>query len=137
MKENMAPIVITVNNENDYKYCHMKKKIFLALSSMLIILIGCKNPAETNTENQKQVADKVFGVIGQDTIIQYTLKNALGMEASIINYGATVTRLMVPDRNQQFGDVVLGFDTLPGYLQKTNPAFRYNANKKWMLEWML
>ena len=119
----MAPIVITVNNENDYKYCHMKKQIFLALSSMLIILIGCKNPAETNTENQKQVADKVFGVIGQDTIIQYTLKNALGMEASIINYGATVTRLMVPDRNQQFGDVVLGFDTLPGYLQKTNPYF--------------
>ena len=53
---------------------------------------------------------------------RYTLKNAHGMEADIITRGAVVTRLMVPDRSGTPGDVVLGFDTLEGYL-KENPYF--------------
>ena len=44
------------------------------------------------------------------------------MEADIITRGAIVTRLMVPDRTGTPGDVVLGFDTLEGYL-KENPYF--------------
>ena len=44
------------------------------------------------------------------------------MEADIITRGAVVTRLMVPDRSGTPGDVVLGFDTLDGYL-KENPYF--------------
>jgi aldose 1-epimerase len=53
---------------------------------------------------------------------RYTLKNAHGMEADIITRGAVVTRLIVPDRSGTPGDVVLGFDTLEGYL-KENPYF--------------
>src|SRR5258708_7430682 len=46
----------------------------------------------------------------------YTLKNAQGMEARIITYGGIIQSLKVPDRNGKFGDVVLGYDTLDGYL---------------------
>ena len=53
---------------------------------------------------------------------RYTLKNANGMEADIITRGAVVTRLLVPGRSGAPGDVVLGFDTLEGYL-KENPYF--------------
>ncbi len=53
---------------------------------------------------------------------RYTLRNGHGMEADIITRGAVVTRLMVPDRSGTPGDVVLGFDTLEGYL-KENPYF--------------
>ena len=53
---------------------------------------------------------------------RYTLRNGHGMEADIITRGAVVTRLMVPDRSGTPGDVVLGFDTLDGYL-KENPYF--------------
>src|SRR5215203_855852 len=53
---------------------------------------------------------------------RYTLKNAHGMEADIITRGAVVTRLLVPGRSGAPGDVVLGFDTLEGYL-KENPYF--------------
>jgi aldose 1-epimerase len=44
------------------------------------------------------------------------------MEAAITNYGAIVTSLRTPDRNGQFADIVLGFDSLDPYL-KTHPYF--------------
>jgi aldose 1-epimerase len=53
---------------------------------------------------------------------RYTLRNPHGMEADIITRGAVVTRLLVPDRTGTPGDVVLGFDSLEGYL-KENPYF--------------
>jgi aldose 1-epimerase len=47
----------------------------------------------------------------------YTLTNANGMEVRAITYGAFVVSLRVPDRQGQLDDVVLGFDTLEGYLK--------------------
>ena len=55
-------------------------------------------------------------------ITLYTLTNANGMEVGIINYGAIVASIKVPDRNGKFGDVVLGFDSLDGY-EAENPFF--------------
>jgi aldose 1-epimerase len=49
----------------------------------------------------------------------YTLTNANGVEARVSNYGGTVVSLMVPDRNGAFEDVVLGFDTLEEYVEKS------------------
>jgi aldose 1-epimerase len=46
----------------------------------------------------------------------YTLTNAHGMKAKIINYGGIVTELEAPDRDGKMGDVVLGFDNLKSYL---------------------
>jgi aldose 1-epimerase len=51
---------------------------------------------------------------GQD-ITRYTLTNAKGMEASIIDYGGTLVSLRVPDRKGKAGDVVLGYDDLASY----------------------
>jgi aldose 1-epimerase len=47
----------------------------------------------------------------------YTLTNANGIEAKIMTYGGIVVSLRVPDRNDKLDDVVLGFDTLDGYLK--------------------
>lgn len=52
----------------------------------------------------------------------YTLTNAAGMRAQITNYGGIVMSLLVPDREGRFGDVVLGFDSVDGYLAK-HPYF--------------
>ena len=52
----------------------------------------------------------------------YTLHNANGAEARICNYGGIIVSLKVPDKNGKFGDVVLGYDTLDGYL-KSSPYF--------------
>lgn len=48
---------------------------------------------------------------------EYTLTNQQGMEVKVIDYGCTITSLKVPDRNGQVADVVLGYDTLEGYLR--------------------
>jgi aldose 1-epimerase len=47
----------------------------------------------------------------------YTLTNASGMEVRAITYGAFVVSLRTPDRQGRLDDVVLGFDTLEGYLK--------------------
>ena len=49
-------------------------------------------------------------------VFKYTLKNNQGMEVDIITYGAIITALRVPDRRNETGDVVLGFDSLEEYL---------------------
>jgi aldose 1-epimerase len=56
-------------------------------------------------------------------ILQYTLTNANGMIVKIINYGGTITNVLVPGENGQLADVVLGFDTPEEYKQKENPFF--------------
>ena len=50
----------------------------------------------------------------------YTLKNASGMEVGITNYGGRIVSLMVPDRDGELLDVVLGFDDLTDYYPKNN-----------------
>ena len=88
------------------------------------------------------VAEDGFGEVDGQKVIQYTLTNPNGMSVKILNYGGTVTDIMVPDRNGKFGDVVLGYDSLSGYLQNGNPYFgclvgRYGnriANAKFTLD---
>ena len=50
-------------------------------------------------------------------VYSYTLENAAGMRAVIIEYGCAVTELCVPDKNGALRDVVLGYRTLEEYEQ--------------------
>ncbi len=52
----------------------------------------------------------------------YTLKNAHGLTARVMTYGAILTEMHVPDKAGNFADVTLGFDNLPDYL-KGHPFF--------------
>lgn len=53
-------------------------------------------------------------------IKRYTIKNANGMEAAIINYGGRIVNLWVPTRDNGRCDVVLGFDNLEDYLRENH-----------------
>ncbi|MDE6548093.1 MAG: galactose mutarotase [Muribaculaceae bacterium] len=50
----------------------------------------------------------------------YTLKNANGMEVCVTNFGGRIVSIMVPDRNGDFKDVVLGFDSVQAYFPQNN-----------------
>jgi aldose 1-epimerase len=63
-----------------------------------------------------------FGKLGDTTVQLYTLANANGLVARITNYGAIVTEMHVPDRAGRLADVVLGFESVDGYVQD-NPYF--------------
>jgi aldose 1-epimerase len=64
-----------------------------------------------------------YGKFENKDVLQYTLTNAKGVVVKIINYGGIITDIMVPDRDGNMGNVVLGYDSLSGYLQKGNPYF--------------
>lgn len=58
----------------------------------------------------------VFGTMEDGTkIYLYSMENSRGMKAQVINYGAILAGLYVPDKNGNVEDVVLGYDKLEGY----------------------
>jgi len=120
----------------------MKKNLAILIAAT--ILFSCKlMPKEEEKENVKPMTGKtLYGMIGADSVLQYTLTNKNGMVVKILNYGGTVTDIITPDKNGKMGDVVLGYDSLSGYLQAGNPYFgclvgRYGnriANAKFSLD---
>ncbi|MDP3148487.1 MAG: aldose epimerase family protein [Ignavibacteria bacterium] len=64
---------------------------------------------------------KLFGKLADGCEVYiYTLKNKAGMTAEIINYGAIVVSLTVPDRDGKFEDVVLGYNNIESYVADKN-----------------
>lgn len=64
------------------------------------------------------ITAKAFGTCtcGKE-ITAYTIANSKGMKATVINYGAILTELFVPDKDGKAVDVVLGYDTLEPYFE--------------------
>jgi aldose 1-epimerase len=104
----------------------------LAIASLAAAIMSCNNSSNQTTsssdssaqkENKAGITERPFGTFEGQAITEYTLTNGNGMQASIINYGGTITKLTAPDKNGKMGDVVLGYDLLSGFLQKGNPYF--------------
>lgn len=51
----------------------------------------------------------------------YTLKNEF-LEVNILNYGGVIQKIMMPDKNGKFENIVLGFDDIKGY-EEHSPHF--------------
>ena len=66
-----------------------------------------------------QVEESVFGDVDGVSIKQITITTST-VTLSVITWGATITRLEVPDRKGMKDNVVLGFDTMQGYRSKEN-----------------
>lgn len=56
-------------------------------------------------------------VDGTKAVKLYTLKNKAGMEVCITNFGGRLVSVMVPDKNGDMTDVILGFDNITDYQQ--------------------
>ncbi len=63
------------------------------------------------------ITKSVYGKLKDGSQVdQFTMSNDHGMSVKIITYGGIITNIIVPDKNNTSGDVVLGFDNLEGYL---------------------
>ena len=125
----------------------MKLKSFITLAVGIVFLQSCTNKKAENTQTTDSVTvNKIekssFGKLPDGRgVDQYILKNANGMEVKIINYGGIITHWTAPDKDGKYEDIVLGFDSLAGYLTPS-PYFgaiigRYGnriANGKFTLE---
>ena len=76
-----------------------------------------------STQAATKIVSGDFGKTREGAAVRiFTLTNSHGVEATITNYGGRVVSLKVPDKSGAMGDVVLGFDSLEGYLNE-NPFF--------------
>lgn len=65
-----------------------------------------------------------FGVDALERRVdKITMTNSRGHSVSVINYGAALQSVLVPDRAGKLRDVCLGFDSLQEYLGDNNPYF--------------
>lgn len=88
-------------------------KTIMAASLMAAGFSGSPAAAEVKRE--------AFGQLpGGEAVEAITLENSKGMRATVITFGAGLQSLLVPDRNGELGDVVLGFDSMEGYLATRN-----------------
>lgn len=63
---------------------------------------------------------KPFGKTpGGTEVMLYTLTNQNGLRVEITNYGGLIVRLFTPDRNGQLNDIVLGYNKLEDYIEKS------------------
>jgi aldose 1-epimerase len=110
------------------------------LSRMLVVLLSAAlaiavlaGPAAAKRKHHGglSVTQSSFGnlppTMGGTAIDKYTLRNARGMEVSIITYGGIIQSLSVPDRHGDKDNVTLGFADIEGYTSEayaeSNPYF--------------
>ncbi len=79
------------------------------------------------------VSKRPFGETADgDKVTEYTIANERGALVSILDYGATVRSLIIPDKNGRPVDTVLGYDTIEEYEKNTcffGATIGRNANR--------
>ncbi|RKY08029.1 MAG: galactose-1-epimerase [Planctomycetota bacterium] len=91
------------------------RKLLLLVLVAAVFINGCTKRVQEG-KGAMSVSKGSFGRMKDGQAVDfYVLKNANGAMAKIINYGAIVTELCMPDKNGEMADVVCGFETLAEY----------------------
>ncbi len=107
-----------------------RRTCIAGLICLALINVQCKNENKEQPENSDQSAQKDNPVLKTDfgstpdgePVELYTLRNKNGIEVEIITYGGRITSLKAPDKDGNFENVVLGFDSIENYTSD-NPYF--------------
>lgn len=90
------------------------------LLGIIVLLLGGMLVAQS-TSSKPGVHEQPFGTQDGRPVHLFTLTNSHGVEIKAMNYGGIIVSIKVPDRKGQFADIVLGHDTLEGYIP--NPPY--------------
>ncbi|WP_195662334.1 aldose epimerase family protein [Bacteroides congonensis] len=82
-----------------------------------LLMAACAPKAEKATESGLLQSKFQTEVDGKKTDL-FTLRNKDNMEVCITNFGGRIVSVMVPDKDGQMRDVVLGFDSIQDYISK-------------------
>ncbi len=95
----------------------MNIKILFIMSIMTLFVTSCSGLVQNNSWTVSGLSVENFRktVEGKQTDL-FVLANDNGMEVCITNFGARIVSIMVPDREGNLHDVVLGFDSIQDYL---------------------
>jgi aldose 1-epimerase len=94
-----------------------------AIQLVLLLVLGSASLTRADSASTPAtgtVTTKIFGKTPEDQLVRlYTLTNKNGVSVSIMDYGATIVKILAPDRNGKLDDIVLGFDKFSPYLHQT------------------
>ena len=96
----------------------MKIRDLMCCTAMLALL-SCSGAADGQLgETTKSGLDKANfeSVVNGKPTHLYVLSNSRGMEVCVTNYGGRIVSMMVPDKNGDLQDVVLGHDSIADYV---------------------
>ena len=95
----------------------MKLSIFILFA--VIAFSACNQKSSNLTIKPEAFHQLVDGM----QVDLFVMKNKNGLEMAVTNYGGRVVSLLVPDKNGKMEDVVLGYDSLDGYLKADEEFF--------------
>lgn len=112
----------------------MKRVIhqIIAAISAALIFGACSTNIVTPTTLSGLEPSKFDTIVDGKPVALYTLTNSGGMEVCVTNYGMRIVSVMVPDRDGEMQDVVLGFDNIADYMANNIPfgaTIGRNANR--------
>ncbi|MES2776018.1 MAG: aldose epimerase family protein [Bacteroidota bacterium] len=97
----------------------MKKTIAYLLVAAFAVFTSCNTPEKEKENSSKAGITKAgWGETDGKKVELYTLTNKNGVQVKISTYGGIVTSWTTPDKNGKMGNILLGFDSLSGYLAK-------------------
>ena len=102
----------------------MRRIVRALCLSLVAAQVACATHApEAEPTRESHVSREPFGTTPTGEAVELvTLTNAHGVEMRVMTYGGIIVSLRVPDRNGRLGDVVLGYDSLAGYI-RDSPYF--------------
>ncbi len=82
--------------------------------------IGNKVRHPLKVSRSMSISKRVFGKLSDGTKVhEFRIINENGMEVSVLEYGASIREIIVPDRNGQMKNVSLGFSNLQDYIERS------------------
>ena len=104
----------------------LKKTFFVSATTFVIAvaMVSCSKSGETLSGLNPAAFDST---INGKKVQLFTLTNKQGMEVCITNFGARIVSIMVPNKDNAFCDVVLGYDNLAQYADTVNSPSDFGA----------
>ena len=96
-------------------------KSLLGIAIVALAICSCTGQKQQNADSTPSItasglnSEKFIKTINNDTTSLYTLTNKNGIEVCITNFGGRIVSILVPDKNGEKKDIVLGFDNINDY----------------------
>lgn len=92
----------------------MKKHFLFVGAAILLFSASCVQKPNLTLSGLNPEA--YLATVNNAQTSLYKLKNGNGMEVCVTNFGGRIVSVMVPDKNGEMKDVVLGFDSIADYI---------------------
>ena len=86
----------------------------IVLYFLIAVFSACTSTSKKEIEMPYKSSDFERVIDGKSTRL-FVMKNSKGMVVALTNYGAKIISVYAPDRNGNFADVALGFNSLEEY----------------------